>query len=75
MMAFVTMTAAGRFYNFCIAMKTGNECRDSAQHTVRILATLGADRVNERQADARRVDAGQRQREVNDPVRSQGIVD
>ena len=22
-MAFVTMTAAGRFYNFCIAMKTG----------------------------------------------------
>jgi hypothetical protein len=23
MMAFVTMTAAGRFYNFCIAMKTG----------------------------------------------------
>jgi hypothetical protein len=59
------MTAAGRFYNFCVAMKTGNECRDSAQHTVRILATLGADRVN-----ARRVDAGQRQREVNDPVRS-----
>jgi hypothetical protein len=35
MMAFVTMTAAGRFYNFCIAMKTENECRDSAQHTVR----------------------------------------
>jgi hypothetical protein len=52
MMAFVTMTAAGRFYNFCIAMKTENGCRDSAQHTVRILATLGADRVNEQQADA-----------------------
>jgi hypothetical protein len=35
-------------------MKTENECRDGVQHTVRILATLGADRVNERQADARR---------------------
>jgi hypothetical protein len=42
------------FYRFCIAMKTENERRDSVQHTMRILAALGADRVKERQADARR---------------------
>ena len=67
MMAFVTMTAAGRFYNFCIAMKTGTNVVTA--RNIQCVATLGADRVNERQADARRVDAGQRQREVNDPVR------
>jgi hypothetical protein len=64
MMAFVTMTAAGRFYSFCIAVKTGTNVVTARSIQCEFWRRWALNRVN-----ARRVDAGQRQREVNDPVR------